>query len=89
MSTPKTKVAIDAPIFVLICLEAQFPKAWDAPALLNSATITPRSTRKIKIPALPETAEINPSVVMASTVWMGLKFVAKSPPAKIPINSEE
>ena len=34
--------------------------------LNHSSCITPKSTRNIKIPALPETAEIKPSVVMES-----------------------
>ena len=81
---------IDAPILVFTCFEAHLPNAAEPPALLMRATIMPSNTRNIKIPALPETAEIKPSVVILSIAWMGLKFLTdKRPPTKIPTKSEE
>ena len=49
----------------------------------------PNTTKNRKIPAVPETAEIKPSVVTESIVCIGLKPVASKPPAKIPIKSDE
>ena len=86
---PNKNVASIAPARVLICAFAQRPKAADPPVLLIKATIMPRITRKIKIPALEETAPINHSFIMTSIVFRGLKEVASKPPTRIPINREE
>ena len=72
-----------------MCFAAHSPKALEPPALLSNATITPKITRKTKIPAVPETESIKPVVVILSTVRIGLNPVASKPPTTIPIKSEE
>ena len=49
-----------APILVLMFLDAQRPKAAEPPVLLIKATKTPKTTKKINIPAVPETESIKP-----------------------------
>ena len=65
---PKRKVAIEAPILVLMCFAAQLPKAREPPALFKRATMIPSITKNAKIPALPETAEMKPSLTIESIV---------------------
>ena len=86
---PSAKVQRAAPTFDLTCVSAHLPKAALPPALLTSATIRPSSIRKIKMPAVPETASIKPTETTLSTVSRALNFAARTAPDKIPINSEE
>ena len=67
---------------------AHAPNAALPPALFTSATIMPRITRNINIPAVPETAAIKPSFTMLSSALTGEKFAEKSPPTTIPTKSE-
>ena len=60
ISTPRINVASAAPVLVLMFFSAHLPKAALPPALLIKATIAPKTTRKMKIPAVPETASIRP-----------------------------
>ena len=64
------------------------PKAAEPPALLIRATTTPRTTRKMKIPAVPETAPISPSLTRISIVLVNLKSEPRIEPARIPTNNE-
>lgn len=52
------------------------------------ATTTPRRTKNMKIPAVPDTAEINPSLVIVEMVPMRPKLLYISAPATTPINRE-
>ena len=52
-------VASCAPTLVLICLEAQRPKADEPPAVFIMATMMPKSTKKIKIPTFPLSASLD------------------------------
>ena len=88
ISTPRTKVASIAPTLDLMFFFAHSPNAALPPALLTRATIAPSTTRKMKIPAVPDTAAIRPSFTTASTVLRTLKFAAKRPPISIPMNNE-
>ena len=71
-----------------MCFCAHLPKAAEPPALLIRATIAPRTTRKIKIPAVPETAPISPSLTRISIVLVNLKSEPRIEPARIPTNNE-
>ena len=66
-----------APTLVLTCVSAHLPNAALPPALLTSDTITPSSIRKIKIPAVPETASIRPTETTLSTVSRTLNFASE------------
>ena len=88
MRMPRTKAARAAPTRPLTCLAAHLPNAADPPAALTRATIKPRITRNMNMPALPEMAGTKPSFIIVSTVPMGLKPVASSAPTRMPMNSE-
>ena len=73
----------------MICVSAHFPNAALPPALLISETSAPRITRNINMPAVPETADISPSLTILSSAVTGFQLAARSPPRTIPINREE
>ena len=86
--TPRTKVANSVPARLLTCFAAHFPKAAAAPVEFTSATMIPRITRNMKMPALSEIAGVKPSVIIASRVPTGLKPATNSAPTSMPMNSE-
>ena len=88
MRIPSTKVARDAPTFVLMFFEAQRPKAAEPPAAFTNATMMPSSTKNRKMPALSEIAATKPSLTIISSAPMGEKPFANSAPTTIPIKRE-
>ena len=83
------KVASWAPFLVFILELAQFPKALDPPERFISTTIIPRTTKKIKIPELPEIALINPSWTRLFKKMLMDPPDDKIAPVTIPKNKEE
>ena len=70
-------------------LYAKRVEAAEPPVALTSATITPRITRKRKMPALSAMAAVRPSLMMVSSAPMGLKSVASRAPTTMPMKREE
>ena len=76
------------PARVLTWRAAHLPNAAAAPVELTSATMMPRMTRNMNMPALSEIAGVKPSVIIASSVPTGLKPDTNSAPTRMPMNSE-
>ena len=72
----------------LTCFAAHLPKADAAPVEFTSATMMPRITRNMKMPALSEMAGVKPSVIIVSSVVTGLKPATNRAPTSMPMNSE-
>ena len=88
---PSKNVAICAPNLDLICFFAHVPNAFAPPALLMRATIIPRITKKIKIPAFHVSAITakNPSFIIVSNEVIGLNSPMNNAPQTIPTNNDE
>ena len=82
-------VAICAPIFVLMCFEAQRPKAADPPALFISDTIEPKTTRNTMMPTFhgSDRQEIRPYCLASAPVpTVSLSKWVKKPSKPVPID---
>ncbi len=82
------KVQIWTPTRLLMCLAANLPKAAAPPATLTSATMMPNITKKVKIPALSDTAGISPSLTIWLMVPTGMNPEISKPPTTTPTNSD-
>ena len=82
-------VAICAPIFVLMCFDAQRPKAAEPPALFMSDTIEPSTTRKTIIPTFhgSDRHEMSPYCLASEPVpTVSLSRCVKKPSKPVPID---
>ena len=89
MSMPRMMVAICAPIFVLMCFDAQRPKAAEPPALFISDTIEPSTTRNTIMPTFHglDRHEMSPYCLASEPVpTVSLSRCVKKPSKPVPID---
>ena len=89
MSMPRMIVAICAPIFVVMCFDAQRPKAAEPPALFISDTIEPRMTRNTIMPTFHglDRHEMSPYCLASEPVpTVSLSRCVKKPSKPVPID---